>query len=393
MAKDFDFTSLINRRHTNSVKWDVAEHELPMWVADMDFKTAPGIITALQKKAAVGIYGYEEVPPQYFAAVQHWYQTEHNWTPNVDWMRFVTGVVPAISSAVRHVTNVGDNVLIQAPVYNIFYNSIVNSGRHILSADLLESPTGYTIDWDDLAAKMANPLTTMMILCNPHNPVGKVWTAHELARIGELAAQNNVTVLSDEIHGDITDAGYPYTPFAAVNAVNADISITCVSPSKTFNVAALHAATIIIANTHLRNIVDRGINTEELAEPNSFAVPATIAAYTTGAEWVHALNAQITANKQELTTFINANLPELHVVSGHATYLVWVDTRRISHDSTALATFIRQETGLFISAGAVYGGDGHDFLRINVACPPERLRDGLHRLLVGIQAFQRSSQQ
>lgn len=385
---NLNFSEMIDRRHTNSVKWDVKDNELPMWVADMDFKTAPGIIAAFQKKAATGIFGYEEVPAAYFKAVQHWYHTEHNWAPETTWMRFVTGVVPAISSAVRRVSHVGDNVLVQAPVYNIFYNSIVNNGRHVLSSDLIDHDGDYQIDWADLQTKLADPLTTMMILCNPHNPIGKVWTAAELAKIGELAAANHVTVLSDEIHGDITDADHPYTPFAAVNDVNAQNSITCVSTSKTFNVAALHAATVIIPNANLRDIVDRGLNTDELAEPNSFAIPGVIAAYTTGADWVHAMNAQVSANKQTLTQFIAQNIPELKVIEGHATYLVWIDCRAVTHDTTALCDFIRAQTGLFISAGAVYGGDGHDFVRINVACPAQRLNDGLNRLAKGITAFQ-----
>ncbi|QMU08945.1 MalY/PatB family protein [Levilactobacillus suantsaii] len=383
-----DFSEMIDRRHTNSVKWDVKDNELPMWVADMDFRTAPGIIKALQAKVKTGIFGYEEVPDAYFQAVQHWYATEHNWTPDTAWMRFVTGVVPTISSAVRRVTNVGDNVLVQAPVYNIFYNSIVNNGRHVLSSDLVDHDGIYAIDWDDLATKMAAPLTTMMILCNPHNPVGKVWTADELAHIGQLAATNHVTVLSDEIHGDITDADHPYTPFASVNAVNAQNSLTCVSTSKTFNVAALHAATVIIPNEALRNLVDRGLNTDELAEPNAFAIPGVIAAYTTGADWVHAMNAQITANKQTLTAFIAANVPGLTVIEGHATYLVWIDCSQVTHDTQALCDFIRAKTGLFITAGAVYGGNGHDFVRINVACPAERLQDGLNRLATGVKDFQ-----
>jgi len=383
----YNFSEMIDRRHTNSVKWDVKDNELPMWVADMDFRTAPGIVDAIKRKADTGIFGYEEVPQDYFEAVQHWYATEHDWAPNTDWMRFVTGVVPAISSAVRRVSHVGDNVLVQAPVYNIFYNSIVNNGRHVLSSDLVYHDGNYTVDWDDLAGKMAAPLTTMMILCNPHNPIGHVWQPEELRRIADLAAANHVTVFSDEIHGDITDAGHGYTPFASVSDTAAQNSITAVSPSKTFNVAALHAATIIIPNENLRNVVDRGINTDELAEPNAFAIDGSIAAYTTGSDWVHELNATITANKQTLTAFITKNLPALHVIEGHATYLVWIDCHKLTTDTKTLCDAIRQNTGLFISAGEVYGGDGHDFVRINVACPAERLQDGLNRLAAGINQF------
>ncbi|KRN01958.1 bifunctional beta-cystathionase maltose regulon repressor [Levilactobacillus senmaizukei DSM 21775 = NBRC 103853] len=227
-----NFSEMIDRRNTNSVKWDVGADELPMWVADMDFRTAPAIVEAIKQKADTGIFGYEEVPDEYFAAVQQWYTNEHNWKPQPCWMRFVTGVVPAISSAVRRLSNVGDNVLIQAPVYNIFYNSIINNGRHILSSDLKNNEGVYEIDWDDLATKMAEPLTTMMILCNPHNPVGKVWQPAELRRIAELAESNHVTVFADEIHGDITDSGHGYTPFAAASDTAANLSVTAVSPQQ-----------------------------------------------------------------------------------------------------------------------------------------------------------------
>lgn len=382
-----DFSKIIDRRHTNSVKWDVKDNELPMWVADMDFRTLPAIVDAIQERAKNGIFGYEEVPQEYFDAVQGWYEKEHNWRPETDWMIFSTGVVPTISSSVRRLTNVGDNVLVQAPVYNIFYNSILNNGRHVLSSDLvLDDQDTYHIDWDDLEAKMAEPLTTLMILCNPHNPVGMIWPADTLARIGELAAKHHVVVLSDEIHGDITAPDKSYTPFASVNKVNEQNCVVAVSPSKTFNVAALHAATVIVPNEALRAIVNRGLNTDELAEPNSFAIPATIAAYTKGHQWVHDLRAYIEDNKQTVAKFVAENVPGVKAVAGDATYLVWLDTSKVGMSSDKLEQFIRQETGLYLSDGTVYGGDGRQFLRMNVACPKERLMDGLNRLKQGIAA-------
>ncbi|HBF75509.1 MAG TPA: plastocyanin, partial [Lactobacillus sp.] len=290
-------------------------------------------------------------------------------------------------SSVRRLTNVGDNVLVQAPVYNIFYNSILNNGRHVLSSDLvLDDQDTYHIDWEDLEAKMAEPLTTLMILCNPHNPVGMIWSADTLARIGELAAKHHVVVLSDEIHGDITAPDKGYTPFASVNKVNEQNCVIAVSPSKTFNVAALHAATVIVPNETLRAVVNRGLNTDELAEPNSFAIPATIAAYTKGHQWVHDLRAYIEDNKQTVAKFVAENVPSVKVVAGDATYLVWLDTSKAGMPSDKLEQFIRQETGLFLSDGTVYGGDGREFLRMNVACPKERLMDGLNRLKQGIAA-------
>jgi len=382
-----DFSELIDRRHTNSVKWDVKDNELPMWVADMDFRTLPAIVEAIQERSKNGIFGYEEVPQEYFDAVQSWYEKEHNWRPETDWMIFSTGVVPTISSSVRRLTNVGDNVLVQAPVYNIFYNSILNNGRHVLSSDLvLDDQDTYHIDWEDLEAKMAEPLTTLMILCNPHNPVGMIWSVDTLARIGELAAKHHVVVLSDEIHGDITAPDKGYTPFASVNKVNEQNCVVAVSPSKTFNVAALHAATVIVPNEALRAVVNRGLNTDELAEPNSFAIPATIAAYTKGHQWVHDLRAYIEDNKQTVAKFVAENVPGVKAVAGDATYLVWLDTSKIGMPSDKLEQFIRQETGLYLSDGTVYGGDGREFLRMNVACPKERLMDGLNRLKQGIAA-------
>lgn len=384
----YDFETTIDRRKTDSVKWDVADNELPMWVADMDFKTAPEIITAIEKKAQDGIFGYEEPHSDYFNAVADWYESEHGTRPKTDWMMFVTGVVPAISSAVRRVTSVGDNVLVQAPVYNIFYNSIVNNGRHVLSNDLVYNNYDYEIDFDDLESKLAEPLTTMMILCNPHNPVGKIWSRDNLERIAQLCNQYHVTLLSDEIHGDLT-FGAQYTPMFSLDESLIQKLIVCVSPSKTFNVAAMHAATIIVPNEDLRSKVSRGINTDELAEPNSFAIPVTIAAYEHGHEWLAELKQKLEENHRLVSEFLSAELPEVKLIPSQATYLLWIDTSKVSDDSQELAGFIRKETGLYLSAGNVYGGNGNDFLRLNIACPTETVRDGLNRLKVGIKKYQK----
>jgi len=384
----YDFETTIDRRKTDSVKWDVADNELPMWVADMDFKTAPEIITAIEKKAQDGIFGYEEPHSDYFNAVADWYESEHGTRPKTDWMMFVTGVVPAISSAVRRVTSVGDNVLVQAPVYNIFYNSIVNNGRHVLSNDLVYNNYDYEIDFDDLESKLAEPLTTMMILCNPHNPVGKIWSRDNLERIAQLCNQYHVTLLSDEIHGDLI-FGAQYTPMFSLDESLIQNLIVCVSPSKTFNVAAMHAATIIVPNEDLRSKVSRGINTDELAEPNSFAIPVTIAAYEHGHEWLAELKQKLEDNHRLVSEFLSAELPEVKLVPSQATYLLWIDTSKVSDDSQELAGFIRKETGLYLSAGNVYGGNGDDFLRLNIACPTETVRDGLNRLKMGIKKYQK----
>ncbi|MFC6180150.1 MalY/PatB family protein [Lactiplantibacillus daowaiensis] len=384
----YDFETVLNRRHTNSVKWDVQANELPMWVADMDFQTAPAITAALKQRAAFGVFGYEEVPTAYYEAVANWWATQHHFRPQLDWLLFCTGVVPAISSLVRKLTSPGDNVLVQAPVYNMFYHSIENNGRHTLSSDLVDHEGHYQIDFDDLAAKMAEPLTTAMILCNPQNPIGIVWSRDELQRIGELALQHHVVVIADEIHCDLTLNGHDYTPFASLTPAVAANSVSCVSPSKTFNVAALHAATLIIPDANLRALVSRAINNDELAEPNSFAIPGSLAAYQQGADWVQALREKIAANQRQVQAFIQRELPQVHVIEAQATYLIWLDVSQVTTDSAALAQFIRTKTGLFLSAGDVYRGDGAQYLRLNIACPTSTLTDGLARLKTGILAAQ-----
>lgn len=383
----YDFETVIDRRHTNSVKWNVKDTELPMWVADMDFATAPEITAALTKRARFGIFGYEEVPADYYQAVADWWATEHHFRPQRDWLMFCTGVVPAISSIVRKMTAPGDNVVVQAPVYNIFYHSIENNGRHTLASDLVDQNDQYRIDWADLEAKLAEPLTTLMIVCNPQNPIGIVWSRATLQRLGELAVKHHVLVVADEIHCDLTLNGQEYVPFSSLSAPVAANSISCVSPSKTFNVAALHAATLIIPDENVRALVSRGINNDELAEPNSFAIPGSIAAYTQGHAWVHELREKIAANQRQVQAFVQREIPRMRVVEAQATYLIWLDVRQITTDSAALATFTREQTGLFLSAGDVYRGDGDRFLRLNVACPTSELTDGLQRLKAGIEAY------
>lgn len=384
---EFDFTTVPNRKHTDSVKWNIKNGELPMWIADMDFKTAPVIREAMAQKIKLGAFGYEMPKQDYFNAVADWYETEHHYRPQTKWMIFTTGVVPAISAIVRRISHIGDNVLVQEPVYNIFYNSIENNGRHVLSSNLKFDGESYHINWQDLEAKLSLPLTTLMIFCNPHNPIGKVWTRDEVSRIANLCAKHHVVLLSDEIHGDLIRKGIDYTPSYSIEGSAKNKVISLVSPSKTFNVAALHAATAIVPNENLRQMVSRGLNSDEVAEPNLLAIPATIAAYEKGHEWLHALLKQLNINFTYAEKFIAKNIPQIKVIKGTATYLMWLDVQKVSADSASLAEFIRQETGLILSAGNIYRGDGHDFLRVNLACPLALVKDGMKRLADGIHKF------
>ncbi len=383
----YDFDRIIDRRRTDSLKWDVAENELPMWVADMDFETAPAIREAIAARAAHGIYGYTVLPDAWYDAYIVWWQKQHGFTMERDWLIFCTGVVPAISSIVRKLTTPAEKVLVMTPVYNIFFNSIRNNGREALACPLHFDGEGYSIDFEELEKKLADPQTTLMLLCNPHNPIGKIWNGETLAVIGTLCRRHRVTVVADEIHCDLTAPGRDYVPFASVSADCRDNSITCLAPTKAFNIAGLQTAAVSVPDPTLRHKVWRGLNTDEVAEPNAFAVTAAIAAFTKGAPWLSELRAYIAENRRVTTAFVEKEIPQIHVVGGDATYLLWLCCNRLQTDSATLAAFIRKETGLYLSAGRAYGGDGDAFLRMNIACPRAILEDGLGRLKKGIDAF------
>lgn len=384
----FDFDKLTDRKGSHSLKWDVPEGELPMWVADMDFRTAPEIIDILTKRTEHGIFGYTVVPDAWREAITGWWERRHGYRMEKEWLIFCTGVVPAISSIVRKVTTVGEKVLIQTPVYNIFFNSIQNHGRTVVENRLLYDGECYRIDWEDLEKKLKDPQTTLMILCNPGNPTGSIWNREELERIGELCAGNHVRVISDEIHCDLTEPGYAYIPFASVSEKCAQNSITCIAPTKTFNLAGLQTAAVVIPNEELRQKIDRALNTDEVAEPNAFAIDAAVAAFTSGDGWLDALRGYLAENRQAVKEYLESRLEEVFLVPSHATYLLWLDCSRIAGDTTDLSRYLRSETGLYLSAGAAYGGNGDQFLRMNIACPRERLRDGLKRLEKGIKAYE-----
>jgi cystathionine beta-lyase len=384
----YDFDAVNNRRNTNSLKWDVPENELPMWVADMDFQTAPAVLEALNKKVQAGIFGYSIVTEEWKEAIKGWWESRHKFLISKDWLLFCTGAVPAITCAVKRFTNVGDQVLVQTPAYDIFFHSIENHGRHVVENSLRYVGETYRIDFEDLEAKLSHPLTTMMILCNPHNPAGNIWSREDLSKIGELCAKYHVVVVSDEIHCDLTDSGYHYTPFASVSETCRDNSMTCISASKAFNLAGLQSAAIVIPNEALRQKMERGINSDEIAEPNAFAIDAAIAAFTEGAEWLDKLRAYLEKNKKMAADFLEKELPDVKMVSSHATYLVWIDCRKVLGNAAELCRFIRKETGLYLSEGSKYRGNGNQFIRMNIACPATQLEEGLKRLKKGVQAYQ-----
>ncbi len=384
----YNFDEPVNRRNTHSLKWDVKEQELPMWVADMDFQTAPEIQEAIRERAAHGVFGYSIVPEEWYQAYMGWWERRHHFSMEKEWLVFCTGVVPAISSMVRKLTTAGENVLVQTPVYNIFFNSIVNNGRNIVESPLRYDGNTYQMDFEDLERKLSDPQTTLMILCNPHNPVGRIWSREELEQVGKLCRKYHVTVISDEIHCDLTSPGQEYIPFASVSENCKNTSITCMAPTKAFNLAGLQTAAVAVPNPNLRHKVWRGLNTDEVAEPNSFAVEAAVAAFTKGEAWLDELREYIQENKNFAEDFLKKEVPQMKQVPSQATYLLWLDCREMLGCAAEFTQYLREHTGLYLSEGQQYGESGCSFIRMNIACPRSRLEDGMKRLAKGARSYE-----
>ena len=382
------FDELVNRRNTHSLKWDVKEHELPMWVADMDFQTAPEIQEAIRERVSHGVFGYSIVPEEWYQAYMGWWERRHHFSMEKEWLVFCTGVVPAISSMVRKLTTAGENVLVQTPVYNMFFNSIVNNGRNIAENPLRYDRNTYQMDFEDLERKLSDPQTTLMILCNPHNPVGRIWSREELEQVGELCRKYHVTVISDEIHCDLTSPGQEYIPFASVSENCKNNSITCMAPTKAFNLAGLQTAAVAVPNPNLRHKVWRGLNTDEVAEPNSFAVEAAVAAFTKGEAWLDDLREYIQENKNFAEDFLKKEVPQIKQVSSQVAYLLWLDCRDMHGCAGEFTQYLREHTGLYLSEGKQYGENGSSFIRMNIACSRSQLEDGLKRLAEGVRGYE-----
>lgn len=386
----FNFDKEINRRNTNAEKWKVEENELPMWVADMDFEAAPAIRKVLETRFKHGIFGYAGITDEWYQAYIGWWKHRHNFTLQKDWLIFTTGVVPAISSVVRKLTTPAEKVLIQTPVYNIFFNSILNNGRVALESPLVLKNNRYEMDFEQLEKDLSDTQTTLMILCNPQNPGGRIWTKEELIKVAKLCKKYGVTVISDEVHCDLTVYGKKYVPFASVSDTAREISITCMSPGKSFNIAGLHTAAVSVPNEILRNKVNRGLNTDEVAEPNAFAIEAAVAAYSEGAEWLDALNGYLDESRKIVLDFISDEIPEIKVIEKEATYLFWIDVRGLKNAGKGFAKELRLTTGLYLTDGRAYGKAGEGFIRMNIACTKKNLKDGLERLKTGVRLWEDS---
>ena len=394
--KKFNFDEIVPRRNTASVKWDLFEEDtLPLWVADMDFKASPAILDALQKRLDHGVFGYELVPQSYYDAISSWFDRRHGWKGITrEQIIPTTGVIPAYSACIKAMARVGDNVIVQTPVYNAFFPAIRNNGCRELCNTLIYKDNTYTIDWEDLERKAADPKTTVMLVCNPHNPAGRVWTREELERIGRICLKNGVFVISDEIHCELTYPGHDYTPWATLPAELVRNSATCFSPTKSFNIAGIQIANIFAADPEVYRRIDRAINDNECCDVNVFGVTALKAAYGKGSPWLDELRNYLYHNARTVCCFLEDELPGVVVPPLEGTYLMWLDCRwALRHGeplegfSERLAAFLREKHGLTLSTGTIYGASGEGFERLNIACPRTRLLDGLDRFKDGIIAY------
>ncbi len=372
----YDFDEEVNRRNTNAVKWNGSENELPMWIADMDFETAPEIIEALHRRVDHGVFGYTQLPNEWEESYQNWWEMRHQYEMRKDSLIFCTGVLPILANSLKILTQEGDQVIVQSPVYFRFFQIIEKLNRKVIENPLIYQNQSYAIDYQDLEEKLSDEKTKVLFLCNPHNPVGRCWTKDELEQIATLCEKYDVTVVSDEIHCDLTDPLIRYTPFASIS----ENSITCIAPTKAFNLAGIHTAAAYVTNASLKEKLEVSLEEDNVSEPNCFAVTSTIAAYTHGAKWLDALREYIFENKIYAQTYIEENIPGLSVIRGNATYLLWIDCREYGESAGILTETIHKNTGLRLSAGNAYGKDGEYFLRMNVACTRKNLEDGLKRL-------------
>ncbi len=380
----YDFESVIDRHNTNSVKWDLFDDDLPMWVADMDFSVAPNIQKAILNRAKHPVYGYTIVPDELFEAYISWWDRRYGLKMSSDDMAYAIGVMPSIASMIRCLTDVGDEILIQSPVYHVFYYFIEDNNRKVLENELVYEDGQYWIDFEDLDEKLSK--VKLMMLCNPQNPVGKIWSREDLDRILELCKKHDVIVISDEIHCDLTDPGVMYNPFKS-----ADNVIRCLSPSKSFNIAGFQSSVIETVNSELLDKIKTQMNIDNSGECNVFATTAVIAAYNESEDWLDELREVLYENKQTVKEYLENELPIIKLVECDATYLLWLDCSALNTQSNVLSEFLRENQGLFLSAGSDFGECGDNFLRMNIACPPELLLQGLAKLKAGVTALENIS--
>jgi cystathionine beta-lyase len=380
---NYDFDELVDRRGTGCVKWDENSDPdvIPLWVADMDFKAAPAIQEAIRKRAEHGVFGYTVVGNDYYEAVISWFHRRHNWTIRREEILYTTGVVPAMSVAIKALTMPGEKVLILSPDYNCFFSSVRNNGCEVLETVLRRTGNTFEVDFADFEAKCADEKTTVFLLCNPHNPCGRVWTKAELEHMNDICMKHGVKVVSDEIHCELIMPGYQFQPFAAVSETCRQNSVILNSPSKSFNIAGLQAANIICAQPSWRRRLDRAININEVCDLNPFGPVALIAAYNESEDWLDTLNAYLWDNYQTLCSYATKHLPQWKVYRLEGTYLPWIDITATGISSQDYCDYLLSKAKVWVNPGTMYGSvSGEGYIRMNIACPRSRLLEALERI-------------
>lgn len=394
---NYDFDTPIDRRGTSSVKWDNLDKSfgvddiLPMWVADMDFSCPKAIMDSIERRNSHGVFGYTTRPESLHESVVNWMKTRHEWDIKKEWLLYSPGVVTSLNLATMFFTEPGDSIIIQSPVYPPFYAAVENHDRIVASNSLVEKDGSYSIDFEDLEKKMADGCKTM-ILCSPHNPVGRVWTRDELERIGALCEKYGVLLVSDEIHSDLIYPEYRHISIATISKYVEQNSITCIAPSKTFNIPGLSLSAVIIPNPELRARFQRAIDSVGISMSNVFGITAMEAAYTHGEEWLDSLIPYLKGNLIYLLEFFDRYIPEIKVVRPQGTYLVWLDCRGLNMDGETLHRFIAQEAGVGLVKGVDFGSEGEGFMRMNIACPRPTLEEGLERIHKAVKKWRVANQ-
>ena len=386
----FDFDSHISRAGTHSMKGDFIPRRygnrdlLPFWVADMDFTSPPEVVEAVIQRAQHGIYGYTGISDEYLDAVVKWMNERHQWPILKEWITVITGIVPALNMLMQAFAQPGDQVVIQPPVYYPFFNAIRNNGQQVLLNDLQEENGRYQMNFEDLEMKLKDPRTTVMILCSPHNPVGRVWDRNELQRVGQLCLNYDVLLISDEIHQDLVFHPHRHLVTATLSESVAANTITCTAPSKTFNLAGLQSSNIIISDEKKRRRFQQALDRNGVFAINPFADVATIAAYEHGAAWLDALLQYIKGNLDMTGEILQQKLPEVQMFPPEGTYLAWLDFRRLGHDQDELQQLMEEKAGVAFNQGYIFGNNGAGFLRLNTACPRSQLKEGMDRMILAL---------
>ena len=375
----YDFDELVERRGTNCVKWDESPSDdvIPLWVADMDFRVSPAIQKALLQRVEHGVFGYNIVPESYYEAVISWFRRRHQWEIQRQWILYTTAVVPAMSCVIKALTMLGEKVLILSPAYNCFFSSIKNNGCEVLESPLKPVGDSFEVDFIDFEAKCSDEKTTLFLLCNPHNPCGRVWTREELQRMYDVCKKHGVKVISDEIHCELIMPNYQFVPFGTIT----DDCVVMNSPSKNFNTAGLQIANIICSHPSWRRRIDRAININEVCDVNPFGIVALQAAYNESEDWLDELNQYLWENYTFLCDFIDRNIPLWKVCRLEGTYLPWVDVSAMNIPVQQLCDRLLTEAGVWINPGTMYGPEtGTGYVRFNIACPRSRLKEALERI-------------